>query len=129
MMLERLKKWARRLKTEIYALYLACRDPRVSWYTRVLAICVVGYAFSPIDLIPDPIPIIGYLDDMIILPIGIWLVLKLIPKEVMTECREAALIEMAKDRPTNWVAAGIIIGIWILLAVVSVMLVVRWFKE
>ena len=67
--LERLKGWARSLKAELYALYLAYRDPRVPWYARILAVCVVGYAFSPIDLIPDPIPILGYLDDLISLRI------------------------------------------------------------
>jgi uncharacterized membrane protein YkvA (DUF1232 family) len=128
-MLERLKQWARSLETELYALYLAYRDPRVSWYARLLAICVVGYAFSPIDLIPDPIPILGYLDDLIIVPIGVWLVLKLIPKEVMAECRERAQSEIRKGKPTNWVAASIIILIWILLAVGSVILVMRMVKS
>lgn len=128
-MLERLKQWARSLKTELYALYLTYRDPRVSWYARLLAVCVVGYAFSPIDLIPDPIPILGYLDDLIIVPIGVWLVLKLIPKEVMAECRERAQSEIRKGKPTNWVAASIIILIWILLAVGSVILVMRMVKS
>jgi uncharacterized membrane protein YkvA (DUF1232 family) len=124
-MLAQLKKWARRLKTELYALYLAYRDRRVPWYARVLAGCIVGYAFSPIDLIPDPIPILGYLDDLIIVPIGIWLALKVIPQEVMAECRERARSEIEKGKPTNWVASGVVIGIWILLAVVSVIFVMR----
>jgi uncharacterized membrane protein YkvA (DUF1232 family) len=124
-MFERLKQWARTLKTELYALYLACRDPRVPWYARLLAVCVIGYAFSPIDLIPDPIPILGYLDDLLILPIGIWLALKMIPREVMTECRDKARSEIEKEKPANWTAAGIIIAIWILLAVLSVTFVVR----
>lgn len=92
--LKRLKGWARRLKTELFALYLACRDPRVPWYVRILAICVVGYAFSPIDLIPDPIPILGHLDDLIIVPAGIWLTVKLIPVDVLRECRQRAKQEM-----------------------------------
>lgn len=124
-MLERFKQWARSLKKELYALYLAYRDPRVSWYARFLAICVVGYAFSPIDLIPDPIPILGYLDDLILVPLGIWLVLKLIPKEVMAECRQRALSEIQNGKPTNWVAASIIIFIWILLAAASVWFIMR----
>jgi uncharacterized membrane protein YkvA (DUF1232 family) len=70
-MLVRLKHKARALKTEVYAIYLAYKDPRVPWYARILAVCVVGYAFSPIDLIPDPIPVIGYLDDLILVPLGI----------------------------------------------------------
>jgi uncharacterized membrane protein YkvA (DUF1232 family) len=123
-MQERLKGWALSLKTELYALNLAYRDPRVPWYARILAICVVGYAFSPIDLIPDPIPILGYLDDLIIVPVGIWLSIKLMPPAVMGECRERAKHEVQKGKPTNWVAAGVIIGIWIILAaLVSVILV------
>jgi len=129
MQLKRLKQWARTLKTEIYALYLACRDPRVPWYVRLLAICVVGYAFSPIDLIPDPIPILGYLDDLILLPIGIWLVLRMMPQDVMTECREKARKEIETEKPVNRIAASIIIGIWILLAALSIILVVRAVKD
>jgi uncharacterized membrane protein YkvA (DUF1232 family) len=116
-MLERLKSWARSLKTELYVLYLAYRDPRVPWYARLLAVIVVGYAFSPIDLIPDPIPILGYLDDLLLVPAGIWLTIRLIPTEVLSECRTRAIVEFQKGTPTNWVAAGIIIGVWILLAV------------
>jgi uncharacterized membrane protein YkvA (DUF1232 family) len=125
--MERLKGWARSLKTELYALYLAYRDPRVPWYARILAVCVVGYAFSPIDLIPDAIPILGYLDDLIIVPVGIWMTLKLIPRDVLWECRERANREMRKGKPTNWVAAGLIIGIWILLAVLVGVFLVRLF--
>ena len=83
-----IEKWKRRadqLKIEIYAIYLACKDPRVPWYARIFAACVAGYAFSPIDLIPDPIPILGYLDDLILIPLDVVLALKMIPKEVMTE--------------------------------------------
>lgn len=115
--LKRLKGWARRLKTELFALYLACRDPRVPWYVRILAICVVGYAFSPIDLIPDPIPILGHLDDLIIVPAGIWLTVKLIPVDVLRECRQRAKQEMQEAKPTNWVAASVVIVIWVLVAV------------
>lgn len=125
--LERLKGWARSLKTELYALYLAYRDPRVPWYARILAVCVVGYAFSPIDLIPDPIPILGYLDDLIIVPVGIWLTIKLISVDVLEECREKAKHERQKGKPTNWVAAGLIIAIWILLAVLVSVFLVRLF--
>jgi len=119
----RLRQWAYNLKAELYALYLAYRDPRVPWYARLLVVCVVGYAFSPIDLIPDPIPILGYLDDLILLPIGIWLVLKMIPQDVMTECREKAHNEIKNGKPTNWVAAGIIIAIWIFLGTLSIIFV------
>ena len=84
------KRHARQLKAETYALYLAYRDPRTPWYARVVAAVVVGYAFSPIDLIPDFIPILGYLDDLIITPLGLALALRLIPAEVMAEARAKA---------------------------------------
>ena len=101
-MLERLKNKSRLIKTEVYALYLAYKDPRTPFFARILAVCVVGYAFSPIDLIPDPIPILGYLDDLILVPLGIALVLKMIPKEVMAECREQAKFRMLQEKPVNW---------------------------
>lgn len=115
--LQKLKQQAKRLKIELYALYLACRDPRVPWYARVLAICVVGYAFSPIDLIPDFIPILGYLDDLIIVPLGIVLVVKMIPVAVMVECRAKAQSATPGNKPKNWIAAGIILIVWALFAV------------
>ena len=119
------KRRARQLKTETYALYLACRDPRVPWYARLLAACVVAYAFSPIDLIPDFIPILGYLDDLVLVPLGIALVLRMIPAPVMAECRERARAAMAQGKPTNWTAAAIIVAIWLLLAALCVGLIVR----
>ena len=122
-----MKNKARLLKTEFYAIYLAYKDPRVPWYARIFAVCVVGYAFSPIDLIPDPIPVIGYLDDLILVPLGIFLVLKMIPKEVMAECREQARVVMLKDKPVNWIAAIVIIGIWVVLALLSVAIVSKYF--
>src|SRR5437867_1604152 len=120
--LERLKGWARSLKTELYALYLAYRDPRVPWYARILAVCVVGYAFSPIDLIPDPIPVLGYLDDLIIVPLGIALVVRLIPAEVFAEHRAAARAASGGAKPKNWIAAGVIIAMWLLLFAAAVWL-------
>lgn len=114
--LQKLKQQAKRLKTELYALYLACRDPRVPWYARVLAICVVGYTFSPIDLIPDFIPILGYLDDLIIVPLGIVIVVKMIPPAVMLECRVQAQSAPSHNKPKNWIAAGIILIVWVLSA-------------
>jgi len=116
---------ARALKRETYAVYLACRDPRVPWYGRLLAACVVGYAFSPIDLIPDFVPVLGYLDDLILIPLGITLLLKVIPSEVMAECRETAAVAMASGKPKNWIAAGIIVLIWIGLAIGGVVLTMR----
>jgi uncharacterized membrane protein YkvA (DUF1232 family) len=109
------KAKARKLKLEVYALYIASKDRRVPWYARVVAVAVVAYAFSPIDLIPDPIPVLGYLDDLILVPLGIALVIKLIPAEVMQDCREKAALTMQAGKPKNWVAGGIIILIWVSL--------------
>lgn len=128
-MLEKWKKRARLLKIEIYAIYLAYKDPRVPWYAKIFAACVVGYAFSPIDLIPDPIPILGYLDDLILIPLGITLAIKMIPKEVLAECREKAKDIMLQGKPVNRVAAIVIIGIWIALAIIAVTVMVRYFRD
>src|SRR5258708_30934394 len=89
-MLARLKIWAHSLRQEVHAIYLAARDPRVPWYAKALAMAVAAYALSPIDLIPDFIPVVGYLDDLVIVPLGIWLVVSLIPDKVMAECRAKA---------------------------------------
>jgi uncharacterized membrane protein YkvA (DUF1232 family) len=107
---------ARQLKREIHALYLVTRHPDTPWFAKMLAVIVVAYAFSPLDLIPDPVPILGYLDDLILLPLGIWLVLWLIPPGVMAECRAEAQLLESQQRPTNWVAAGVIILLWLLVA-------------
>jgi len=125
--IETWKGWARRLKLETYALYLAYRDPRVPWYVRLFAVCVVAYAFSPIDLIPDPIPVLGYLDDLILIPLGIALALKMIPLPVLADCREKAQTIIAQGKPANWVAAGVILVIWLLVALWGVMLMLRLF--
>lgn len=119
------KERASQLKREVYAIYLAYKDPRVPWYAKVFAACVVAYAFSPIDLIPDFIPGLGYLDDLILVPLGIYFVLKLIPDDVMAECREKAQAQMSQHRPTNWIAAGVIIAIWISAAVLFTRLFLR----
>lgn len=105
------KAKARRLKVETYTLFLAYRDPRVPWYAKLCAAVVVGYAFSPIDLIPDFIPVLGYLDDLVLVPLGITMVLRMIPKSVLVECREKAQTLMEEGRPTNWTAAGMIIAV------------------
>lgn len=118
-MLAEWKRRARGLKVEVYALYLAYRDPRVPLYARIFGALVVGYAFSPIDLIPDPIPILGYLDDLVIVPLGIWLALKMIPAPVMDECRVKARGTL-KDKPVNRVAGLVIVTLWILAAVLVV---------
>jgi uncharacterized membrane protein YkvA (DUF1232 family) len=110
-MADRLKQWARVIKRDVHAIYLASRDPRVPWYAKALAICVAGYALSPIDLIPDFIPVLGYVDDVILVPLGILAVVKMIPPEVMAEHRELAVA--AQERPVS-LTAGIVIGcIWV----------------
>ena len=123
--IRRLESWARRLKVEVYALYLAYKDQRVPWYARVFAVVVVGYAFSPIDLIPDVVPVLGYLDDLILIPLGVALAIKMIPPAVLAECREKA--RDAKDRPVNKLAAVVIVIVWIALAVLAVRIVARVF--
>ncbi|MDB5574923.1 MAG: hypothetical protein JWR80_99 [Bradyrhizobium sp.] len=110
-MLSRIKTWARSLKRDGHAIYLASRDPRVPWYAKALAIAVAAYALSPIDLIPDFIPVIGYLDELLILPLGIWFVVRLIPDEVMVEYRARA--SEAGQRPVSRAGMAAIIGLWI----------------
>jgi uncharacterized membrane protein YkvA (DUF1232 family) len=122
---ENLKKWAGRLKTEVYALYLAYRDPRVPLYARVFAACVVGYAFSPIDLIPDPIPVLGYLDDLILIPLGVALAIRMIPEPVLVECREKARRASRESRPVNRVAAVAVVAVWLALAALAILFTVR----
>ena len=114
--LERWKQRASQLKQEVHALALACKDPRVPWYAKLLAVCIVAYALSPIDLIPDFIPVLGYLDDLILIPLGIYLLLKLIPPEVLAESRSRAKAAADLKSPTRWLAAGVIIAIWIIVA-------------
>jgi uncharacterized membrane protein YkvA (DUF1232 family) len=109
--IERAKQWARIVRRDVHALYRAGRDPRVPWYAKALALCVAGYALSPIDLIPDFVPVLGYLDDVIIVPLGILLVVKLIPPEIMAEHR--ALAAAAQDRPVSRTAAIVIALIWL----------------
>ncbi|MCC8435162.1 DUF1232 domain-containing protein [Brevibacillus sp. M2.1A] len=112
-----IKRKAKSLKLEAYVLYFAYKDSRVSWYAKLFAILVVAYAFSPIDLIPDFIPILGYLDDIILVPLGIWLALKLIPKPVISDCREKAQQLLTKGKPKNWIIGVLFILIWILLGI------------
>jgi uncharacterized membrane protein YkvA (DUF1232 family) len=119
--MSRLETWkarARQIKRDTYALYLAARDPRTPWPARLLAAVVVAYAFSPIDLIPDPIPILGYLDDLVLIPLGIALTIKLIPPDVLAEARVRA--QEITSKPTNWTAAAVILAIWLILALFAV---------
>lgn len=120
-----LKEKIERLKLETYAVYLAYRDPRVRWYAKAFAACVVAYALSPIDLIPDFIPVIGYLDDIIIVPLGLALAVRMIPPAVLDECREQARERMAEGMPTSRAAAVVVLGIWLLLAALAAYLVIE----
>lgn len=124
-MVEQWKQRARYLKSLIYALTFAYRDPRTPWVARVAALCVVAYALSPIDLIPDFIPVLGYLDDLVLIPLGVALAVKLLPIEVWRDAREAAALALRGDKPTNWVAAGIIVLVWLGLAVAAFLFVRR----
>lgn len=118
--LARLKDRARTVRRDTYAVYFACRDPRTPWYVKVLAGGVVAYALSPIDLIPDFIPVVGYLDDLILVPFGIALAVKMIPDAVLVDCRAKA--QAASERPTDRRAAAIIVAIWIAAAALLVWL-------
>ena len=121
--LNRLKAWAFALKRDAHAVWFAARDPRTPWYAKTLAFAVAAYAFSPIDLIPDFIPLLGHLDDLVVVSAGLWLVLRMIPKEVLDEHRASA--EAAADRPISWVAAAVVIGLWIVGAVIGGLALMR----
>jgi uncharacterized membrane protein YkvA (DUF1232 family) len=120
-MFAKIKAWARNLKRQIFILYYACKDARVPWYVKAFTVCVVAYAFSPIDLIPDFIPILGYLDDVILLPLGIMLALKMIQKDVLSDCEVKAEEMMENGKPKNWIVGSIIVLIWGVIAVWAVM--------
>ena len=120
------KRWAGRLKSETHALYLAYRDPRMPWYAKLFAALVVGYAFSPIDLIPDPIPVLGYLDDLILVPLGVALAVRMIPEDVLSESRQKAreMVERG-ERPVSRTAGAVIVILWLVLAVLGALVVLR----
>ena len=113
MSLARLEEWARRIRRDAFALALALRHPRVPWYAKALAAGIVAYAASPIDLIPDFIPVLGLLDEAVLLPLGILLVARLIPADLMAELRAEA--ERRPSLPGGWIAAAIVAGCWLAL--------------
>jgi len=119
-----LKERAGRLKTETYALYLVAQDPRTPWLAKVIAAAVVAYAFSPIDLIPDFIPVLGYLDDLLIVPAGIALAIRMVPEPVMAEARERARAGFAEGRPVNRSAAVVVVITWVVG--LCVILAIAW---
>jgi uncharacterized membrane protein YkvA (DUF1232 family) len=127
-MLEKLKSRARALKNEAFAVYLAAKDPRTPWCARALIYFVVAHTFSPIDLIPDFIPVLGYLDDIIITPGGLWLAVRMIPPEVLEEAR-AKVATSGLERSVGYVGAGIIIIIWILAIIWSASIILRWMEN
>lgn len=113
-MLARLKGWARTVRRDVHALWLAARDPRTPWHARALAVAIAAYALSPIDLIPDFVPVLGYLDDAVLLPLGILLAIRLVPDEVMADCRARAAAAAA--RPVSRGGAALIVAVWCLAA-------------
>lgn len=117
--INRLKTMAKKLKTNLMVMYLAYRDPRVPLFPKIFAICVVAYAFSPVDLIPDFIPILGYLDDLILVPLGVYIALRLFPKGVLEEYRTRAEEQRKLGKPKNWIIGTLVIAVWIALAVWS----------
>ena len=118
---ENLEQRARNLKAETFALYLTARDPRTPWYAKLFVAAIVAYALSPIDLIPDFVPILGYLDDLILVPFGIALAIRLIPGPVLDDCRRKAQESLRDGRPTSRTAAVVIIVIWLALAALGVL--------
>ena len=124
-MIAKLKEHASALNREVYALYIAGRDPRVPWYARIFMGLVLAYALSPIDLIPDFVPVLGYLDDLVILPLGIALSLKMIPAQVMTEARQKAEEALRQGKPSSRVGAILIIAIWLIMLAVVIGLLAR----
>ena len=127
-MLDRLKASARALKREVLAVYLAAKDPRTPWYAKGLIFLIVAYALSPIDLIPDFIPVLGYLDDLILIPAGIWLAIRMVPPEVLVEAREAAATQGAEES-VGKLGAVIIVFLWILFFIAAVYFVLRLTKR
>jgi len=122
------KELVGRIRSDVRALYLAYKDSRTPWYAKMFAALVVGYAFSPLDLIPDFIPVLGHLDDLILIPLGVWLAVRMIPPDVLADAREMARAETSGEDGLGWVAAGLILTLW-LLALAAACGVLGWFRE
>ncbi|WP_332608951.1 YkvA family protein [Achromobacter sp. ESBL13] len=118
---DRLKIWAKRIRRDGITLWFAGKHPRTPWYAKALALFVVAYALSPIDLIPDFIPVLGYVDDLLLLPAFIWLSIKLLPTDVLLECRSQAeaWLLAKKAKPSSWVGATLIVVIWLIAGVAA----------
>ena len=121
------KRRARQLTAQTYALYLAYRHPGTPWYAKVFAALVVGYVFSPIDPIPDFIPVVGLLDEMVVVPLGVIIAMKMIPAEVFTECKEKARKVEEGEKPVSRVAAVVVVAIWLLCLALAVFFALRVF--
>jgi uncharacterized membrane protein YkvA (DUF1232 family) len=119
-LITKLKQRAHDLKAETFVLYLAARDPRTPWYAKLLVTGIVAYAFSPIDLIPDFVPVLGYLDDLILIPVAIALVIRLVPDSVLANCRANAQETFKNAKPVSRVAAAVIVVIWMALAALCI---------
>ena len=126
---QRLKAWADDLRADTYALLLAYADPRVPWYAKLLVAVIVAYALSPIDLIPDFIPVIGYVDDLLLIPAGIALATKLIPKDVLEEHRANARLRLAERRPRSRLGAVLVVTVWVVVAAWLASLVRRTLRK
>ena len=120
-MLESFKARMRALERETYALYLAARHPGTPWYAKAFVAVVVAYAVSPIDLVPDFIPVLGFLDDLVLLPVGLWIAIRMIPPAVIAECRARAHDSMAEGQPSGRAAAVAVVAIWVILAALALM--------
>ena len=121
------KARAATLRRETLALYLACRDPRVPWYAKLLVALIVAYALSPVDLIPDFIPVLGHVDDLVLIPLGIALAVRLIPVEVLAEHRAEAARVFSERRPHSWIGGMIVLAVWLVCAIWFVLALHRWF--
>jgi uncharacterized membrane protein YkvA (DUF1232 family) len=121
------KRRARQLSAQTYALYLAYRHPKTPWYAKVFAALIVGYVFSPIDPIPDFIPGVGLVDEMVVVPIGILIAAKMIPPEVLEECREKAREVAEGEKPVSWGAAVVVVAVWLVCVALAVYLALRVF--
>jgi uncharacterized membrane protein YkvA (DUF1232 family) len=127
MNLETWKRRARQLSAQTYTLYLAYRHPRTPWYAKVFAALIVGYVFSPIDPIPDFIPGVGLLDEMVLVPLGVLIAIKMIPREVFEECREKARQVAKGEKPVSRTAAMVVVAVWLLCVALAIFLAMRVF--
>ncbi len=128
-LLDELKQRANRLNAEVFALYLSARHPDTPWYAKLLVAAIVAYALSPIDLIPDFIPIVGYLDDLVLIPMGIAFAIRLIPQTVLVECRARAHEIIVNGKPVSRIAGAVIVIIWVVLAVSCIMYIYPLFNS